>query len=35
MIQEIAHRRDELQTLCRRFHVRRLDLFGIGCARGF
>ena len=33
MIQEIARRRDELQTLCRRFHVRRLDLFG-SAARG-
>jgi uncharacterized protein len=28
MIAEIVSRREELQALCRRFHVRRLDLFG-------
>jgi len=28
MIDEIALQREELATLCRRFHVRRLDLFG-------
>lgn len=28
MIDEIALHRDELTELCRRFHVRRLDLFG-------
>ncbi len=33
MIDQIAVRREELQALCRRFHVRRLDLFG-SAARG-
>jgi predicted nucleotidyltransferase len=33
MIAEIELHREELQTLCRRFHVRRLDLFG-SAARG-
>jgi predicted nucleotidyltransferase len=28
MIDEIRAHREELQALCRRFHVRRLDLFG-------
>lgn len=28
MIDEIVLHRDELTELCRRFHVRRLDLFG-------
>jgi predicted nucleotidyltransferase len=28
MIAEISSRREELRELCRRFHVRRLDLFG-------
>jgi uncharacterized protein len=28
MIREIASHRKELEALCRRFHVRRLDLFG-------
>ena len=28
MISEIAMHREELRVLCRRFHVRRLDLFG-------
>jgi uncharacterized protein len=33
MIEEVAQRRVELTELCRRFFVRRLDLFGSG-ARG-
>jgi hypothetical protein len=33
MIDEIALHREKLQALCRRFHVRRLDLFG-SAARG-
>ena len=33
MIDEIRSHRQELQALCRRFHVRRLDLFG-SAARG-
>ena len=33
MINAIAHHREELGVLCRRFHVRRLDLFG-SAARG-
>lgn len=33
MIDEIASHREELRALCRRFHVRRLDLFG-SAARG-
>jgi uncharacterized protein len=33
MIDEIALHREEFQALCRRFHVRRLDLFG-SAARG-
>src|SRR5882724_6752005 len=33
MINEIALHREELRALCRRFHVRRLDLFG-SAARG-
>jgi hypothetical protein len=33
MIDAIALRREELRTLCRRFHVERLDLFG-SAARG-
>jgi hypothetical protein len=28
VIDEIARRREEMPELCRRFHVRRLDLFG-------
>jgi hypothetical protein len=28
MIADIALHREELRALCRRFHVRRLDLFG-------
>jgi len=33
MIDEIELHRDELEALCRHFHVRRLDLFG-SAARG-
>jgi len=33
MIDRIGHCRDELHALCRRFHVRRLELFG-SAARG-
>jgi uncharacterized protein len=33
MIDEICLHREELQALCRRFHVRRLDVFG-SAARG-
>jgi hypothetical protein len=33
MIDEIESHREELQALCRCFHVRRLDLFG-SAARG-
>jgi predicted nucleotidyltransferase len=33
MINEIELHREELRALCRRFHVRRLDLFG-PAARG-
>jgi uncharacterized protein len=33
MIADIAQHRDELRDLCRRFHVRRLDVFG-SAARG-
>lgn len=33
MIADIAHHREELRDLCRRFHVRRLDVFG-SAARG-
>lgn len=33
MIADIASHRDELRALCRRFHVRRLDIFG-SAARG-
>jgi predicted nucleotidyltransferase len=33
MIDEIALHREEMRALCRRFHVRRLDLFG-SAARG-
>jgi uncharacterized protein len=33
MINEIELHREKLQALCRRFHVRRLDLFG-SAARG-
>src|SRR5271166_5012255 len=33
MIDKIESHREELQALCRRFHVRRLDLFG-SAARG-
>jgi predicted nucleotidyltransferase len=33
MIADIAVHREELRTLCRRFHVRRLEIFG-SAARG-
>jgi hypothetical protein len=33
VVDEIAAHREELTALCRRFHVRRLDLFG-SAARG-
>jgi predicted nucleotidyltransferase len=33
MIDEITLHREEMRALCRRFHVRRLDLFG-SAARG-
>lgn len=33
MIDDISLHREELRELCRRFHVRRLDLFG-SAARG-
>ena len=33
MIADISLHREELQVLCRRFHVRRLDVFG-SAARG-
>jgi uncharacterized protein len=33
MIAELASHREELRDLCRRFHVRRLDVFG-SAARG-
>jgi predicted nucleotidyltransferase len=35
MIVDIASRREELRELCRRFHVRRLDLFGSAAREDF
>jgi predicted nucleotidyltransferase len=35
MIDEIALQREELRVLCRRFHVRRLDLFGSAARSDF
>jgi uncharacterized protein len=35
MIDEIALHREELAALCRRFHVRRLDLFGSAARHDF
>ena len=35
MIAEISSRRQELEQLCRRFHVRRLDLFGSAASDDF
>ena len=35
MIDEIAVHREELRELCRRFHVRRLDLFGSAARADF
>ncbi|MGH6797237.1 MAG: nucleotidyltransferase family protein [Roseiarcus sp.] len=35
MIAEISAHREELRELCRRFHVRRLDLFGSASGTDF
>jgi uncharacterized protein len=35
MIAEISSHREELRQLCRRFHVRRLDLFGSAAGEDF
>jgi hypothetical protein len=35
MIAEISSHREELDALCRRFHVRRLDLFGSAAGGDF
>jgi predicted nucleotidyltransferase len=35
MIAEISSHREELRELCRRFHVRRLELFGSATGDGF
>lgn len=35
MIAEILSRKTELEELCRRFHVRRLDLFGSAAGEDF
>ena len=35
MIAEISSHRKELEELCRRFHVRRLDLFGSAASDDF
>jgi uncharacterized protein len=35
MINEIALHREELRAVCRRFYVRRLDLFGSAARRDF
>jgi uncharacterized protein len=35
MIAEIVSHRQELEDLCRRFHVRRLDLFGSAAGDDF
>ena len=35
MIADIASRHEELRELCRRFHVRRLDLFGSAAREDF
>ncbi len=35
MIAEISLHREELRDLCRRFHVRRLDLFGSAAGDDF
>ena len=35
MIAEISSRRQELEQLCRRFHVRQLDLFGSAASDDF
>ncbi len=35
MIAEISSHREELEEVCRRFHVRRLDLFGSAASDDF
>jgi predicted nucleotidyltransferase len=35
MIREIADRRDDIQRLCRRYGVERLDVFGSAAGGGF
>ena len=35
MIADVSSRLEELRELCRRFHVRRLDLFGSGARNDF
>ncbi len=35
MIDDIELRREEVRALCRRFHVRRLDLFGSAARQDF
>jgi uncharacterized protein len=35
MIADISKHREEVQELCRRFHVRRLDLFGSAASDDF
>ena len=35
MVSPIAQYRDELEELCHRYHVRRLELFGSGAAGEF
>jgi uncharacterized protein len=35
MIAEISSHREELRELCRRFHVRRVDLFGSATGEDF
>ena len=35
MIREIEERRDAIESLCRHFRVRRLELFGSAAAGGF
>jgi uncharacterized protein len=35
MLPLIANRREEVAAICRRFHVRRLDVFGSAASGGF
>ena len=35
MIADVSSRREQLRELCRRFHVRRLDLFGSAAREDF